>query len=473
MKRLLTILSKAIIPSFVASGNSNSVWIIEQWAQEALMVLESNMIAANMVYRDFEDIIAQHGETVNARIPGTFLMKRKTDDDVVTKQAASTTSIAVVLNQHLHVSFIIKDGEESKSFNVLREEYIQPAVKAIANGADEIVLSQVYQFLGNGVGKLGTAPDEDTMIDAGTLMDQNKVPTISRQMILTPATKGAVLKQDAIKHAEKRGDGGFAMKEGEVGRVAGFNTYMSQNCPSVAAGSQDTVTGAINNGNLVIGSTVLTVNGFSAAIANGSWCTIAGDMRPRRIIGTVGAGTPTQLTLEPTGGIEATIIDGAVVTIYDPGAINFGSDYALNYAKDMIVNGFTLPLSVGQLVTIGGGATAALAPRYGVLSGVTTVLMMLDRPLEDALAVNAAVVCGGPEGNYNFGFIKEAIALVTRPLAAPAAGAGALSYVAKYNNLALRVTITYDGDAQGHLVTIDMLCGIKTLNADMGVVMFG
>ena len=470
MKKLLAILSKPFIPVFEAAGNENTVWIIEQWAQESLMQLEANMIAANMVYRDYENIIAQHGDTVNARIPGTFLMKRKTDDDVVTKQPAKTTSLAVVLNQHLHVSFIIKDGEESKSFNVLRDEYVIPAVKAIAQGADEIVLSQVYQFLGNSVGHLGTAPDEDTMIDAGKVMDVNKVPTVGRQMILTPSTKAAVLKQDAIKHAEKRGDGGFAMREGEVGRVAGFDTYMSQNCPYVIAGSQDIVTGAINGGNLTVGSTVLTVNGFSAAIANGSYCTIVGDDRPRRILGTSGGAIPIELTLET--GIETAILTTAVVTVYDPGKINQSvvpTGYVINFAKDMVVDDFTLPLSIGQLVSIGGAADAA---KYGVLSGVSTTLMMLDRPLELA-AADDAEVCGGPEGNYNFGFIRNAIAFVTRPLAAPAVGAGALSYVAKYNNLALRVCITYDGDAQGHLVTIDMLCGIKTLNSDMGVVMHG
>lgn len=468
MKKLLAILSKPYLPVFEGTGNENTVWIIEQWAQESLMQLEANMIAANMVYRDYEDKIAQHGETVNARIPGTFLMKRKTDDDNVTKQAAKTTSLAIVLNQHLHVSFIIKDGEESKSFNVLRDEYVIPAVKAIAQGADEIVLSQVYQFLGNSVGHLKTAPDEDTMIDAGKVMDINKVPTIGRKMILTPGTKAAILKQEAVKHAEKRGDGGRAMREAEVGRIAGFDTFMSHNCPYVISGSQDIVTGVINGGNLTIGSTDLTVT-FSAAIANGTYCTIAGDDRPRRIIGTTGGATPTAIEIET--GIETVIEDGAVVVLYDPGKIDESGtpDYPINWAKDMVIDDFTLPLSVGQLVSIGGAAGAA---KYGVLSGVTTTLMMLDRPLE-AIAANDADVCGGPEGNYNFGFIREAIALVTRPLAQPASGAGALSYVAKYNNLALRVTITYQGEAQGHLVTIDMLCGIKTLNTGMGVVMHG
>lgn len=469
MKKLLGLLSKLEIGVFDDTGNVNAVWIIEQWAQESLMLLESNMIAANMVYRDYEDIIAAEGETVNARIPGTFLMKRTTDKTDITVQAAKTTSIPVVLNQHLHVSFVIRDGEESKSFNTLRDEYIQPAVHAIAQGADEIVLSQVYQFLANPVGQLGVAPDEDTMIDAGKVMDINKVPTVGRQMILTPATKAGMLKQEAVKHAEKRGDGGFAMREGEVGRIAGFNTYMSQNCPYVVAASQDVVIMDVNNGNLTVGSTVITLTVGSAAIAAGTYCTIAGDMRPRRILSSVGGAAPTEITLET--GIDFAIEDAAIVTLYDPGKIDESStpDYPIGYAEDIVIDDFTLPLSVGQLVSIGGAAGAA---KYGVLSGVTTILMMLDRPLE-AIASDDAEVCGGPEGNYNFGFIKNAIALVTRPLATPAAGAGALSYVAKFNDLAMRVTITYQGLSQGHLCTIDMLCGIKTLNADMGVVMFG
>jgi len=115
MNRLYGIFSQLEVIVLASTGNETSVWIIEQWAQESLMLLEANMIAANMVYRDYEDKIATEGETVNARIPGTFLMKRTTDTTDVTVQAAKTTSIAVVLDQHLHVSFTIRDGEESKS----------------------------------------------------------------------------------------------------------------------------------------------------------------------------------------------------------------------------------------------------------------------------------------------------------------------------------------------------------------------
>ncbi len=92
--------------------------------------------------------------------------------------------------------------------------------------------------------------------------------------------------------------------------------------------------------------------------------------------------------------------------------------------------------------------------------------------MEAAIADNAAINFG-PGGEYNFAFVKNAIAVVTRPLAAPKAGTGALSYVANYNGLSMRAVITYNGTKQGHLVTLDMLVGVKVLDDRMGVVVYG
>jgi hypothetical protein len=62
---------------------------------------------------------------------------------------------------------------------------------------------------------------------------------------------------------------------------------------------------------------------------------------------------------------------------------------------------------------------------------------------------------------------------VIRPLAQPKPGTGALSGVVSMNGFSMRVTITYDGNKQGHLVTLDMLFGVKTLDQKLGAVMFG
>ena len=133
------------------------------------------------------------------------------------------------------------------------------------------------------------------------------------------------------------------------------------------------------------------------------------------------------------------------------------------------MDGFTVAPQVGQMVTFGDSTTSAVYTIIGVnaLVGVT-----LDRPLDAAISDGDAV-CIGPAGSYNFAFHRNAIALVSRPLALPRRGAGALSAVAEHDGIAIRVTITYDGRRQGHLVTVDFLCGVKTLDSRLGAVMLG
>ena len=445
-------------------ANDNDALIPEVWAQEALMVLENNMVMANLVYRDYSDDIASFGDTVKAHRPSSFVAARKTDADEVSVQDTTTTNVDVKLNQHLHVSFTIKDGEESKSFKDLMDMYLVPALVAQAQAIDEALVGQAYEFLGNSVGKLGTAPTRSTMIAAKELMNTNKVPMIGRNMVVSPNAEGSLLDIGEFIKANEVGDDGSAMREGYLGRKFGFQNFMSQNTPSIASGNT-TVAGAINLGDgYAVGSTVLTVDGFSAAITNGSWCTIAGDMTPQMITATVGAGTPTQLTVSP--GIKSAVLNDAVITVYTPGAVNLSAGYASGWEKSMVIDGFTVAPKTGQMMSIG-----TATDRYSLLSTPTTTAMLPNTPL-DAAAANDAVVGIGPAGDYNFAFHKNAIALVTRPLAMPRAGTGALSYVANYNGLSIRVTITYEGRKQGHLVTVDLLAGVKTLDTNLGCVMF-
>ena len=94
--------------------------------------------------------------------------------------------------------------------------------------------------------------------------------------------------------------------------------------------------------------------------------------------------------------------------------------------------------------------------------------MLLNRATDEALA-DDDVAAIGPMGEYGLAFHRDAIALVTRPLALPMSGTGAAAAVASGGGLSVRVVITYDGAKQGHLVTVDILCGVKTLNTSLGV----
>jgi hypothetical protein len=122
-------------------ANDNDAFIPETWAQECLVILEENMVAANLVHGDFENAVKDYGDVVNTRRPGNFKTKRKKDGTTLVQQDANASNVRVPLDQWFYNSFTIKDGERSKSFQELVNVYLLPAMIAIANGVDRAVLN--------------------------------------------------------------------------------------------------------------------------------------------------------------------------------------------------------------------------------------------------------------------------------------------------------------------------------------------
>lgn len=460
-------------PFILAYANDLDAFVPEVWAQESLMVLEANMVAANLVHRNFENLIAKQGDVVNTRQPGRFTAKKKIDTESVTDQDATATNVPVTLNQHLHTTFIIKDGEESKGFKALRDEYLVPALWSIAQAVDQVVIGEIYGFaaVGNCAGRLGTANTKSDLIDVRANMNNRKVPLGPRHLLITATQEGAFLNIGDFTTADKIGDEGSVMREGSLGRRFGFNIFMAQNMPSVTESDVTAQSALVNNAaGYAKGTTVLTVDDEVAGVAfvAGGWITIGGDMTPQMVISSVGGTTPTSITITP--GLANAVADDAVILMYDNALIDDTANYALNWHKEMTIDNMTVGPFVGQLAS--HGATAALLVTYGLMDGASTTSVQLNRPLELALADDAKLFLG-PKGEYGFAFHPNAIALVSRPLALPDPRAGALGAVVNFNGLSVRVVITYDGTAQGHRVTVDLLCGVKTLDTDLGEVLCG
>ena len=468
--------------SFTTFDNDNEAFIPQLWAQESLVILENNIIAAALVHRDFENEIQQFGCVVNTRRPNTFKAARKTDSDCVTDQDAISTNVAVKLDQHLHTSFVIRDGEESKSFAVLREVYLEPALLSIAQMLDEIILGQTYQFLTldsgapNTVGQLGVPATKQTLIAVREKMNTNSVPQMGRNLLMTASTEADLLAVDALIGADKVGDDGTALREASLGKRFGISHFMDQNTPSVSGAEINDATGLINNvAGYAAGATQIVTDGWTnAPFTPGAYLVVAGDDTPQRITAVAGA-APAQ-TLDIFPGLSQAVVDNAAVTVYAHGLINLVGGYVAEWAKVLVIDTVTAAPKVGQLVTFQAGVT-----RKEMFSSVCTIdenkvnapsltTILPNRPTDVILADND-VVGLGPDGNYNFAFHRNALTLVTRPLAAPAAGAGALSFVASYKGLSVRITISYDSKCQGHRVTADILAGVKVLDRRLGLVL--
>lgn len=443
-------------------ANDNSALIPERWAMEALLQLHENSVHLALVHTDYSNEIAEQGEVIHCNRPANFEMERKVDGDDITIQDASSSKVDIRLDFHGHTSFMIFDGERSKAFEDLITKYITPAMISAAQEVDEVIAGQKYQFISNMVGKLGTALTKSTLVQINKVMNTNLVPLTDRYFTMSPEMEANLLDESLFTDASQVGDDGTALREASIGKKFGLWNVLSQNMSTIDPMSS-IVTGAVNNvAGYAVGATAITVDGLSAAIAAGTWVTIDGDNRPRRVASTTGGATPTVITL--ASGLDTAVVNDAVVTLYPVGAIDLTAGYALYYTKRMVVDTFTEAPQKGQLLSFG-----AAGQKHSLIGQKnTTTSIKLDQSLQAAV-VNDAAVFLGPDGDFGMAFHKNAIAFVSRPLVLPPEGAGVQSAVADYKGVGIRVTMAYDYKKQGTAVTVDLLWGVKTLDERLGV----
>lgn len=462
-------------------NNDTTAFVPEKWAQESVRLLWEKMIYAGTVHRDFEDEIAEFGDIVHTRKISNLEADRKQNDlDNLATQDITATKIQVALNQRVYNTFVVGDGERSKSFQNLIQTYLEPAIGGCARFLDRCVGGQVYQFLGNLSGGLGLMSDSTGhgyLLDSRQVMNDNAAPDQGRYMGLASNSETMLQKHDLFKSAERRGDGGEALRNAMLGRVDGFDNFLSLNTPSVRNATKSATTTL--SANASAGATSISA---AASVTSGQYITVAGDMTPLRVTAVAGTG-PYTLTLNRA--LLRNVTSSAVIQPYASGLINQASSiaagdttaavsdgYPAGWMKGIVVDGTGVP-KLGQMVSFKAvGGTVHSAEYCIVRVSSDNLTIWLDRPLEDTVA-NDDIVDYGPDGDYNFFYQRGAVALVNRPLALPEAGTGARGAVATFNNMSLRIVMTYDGLSQGTRITVDGLFGIKKLENLIGGCMLG
>jgi hypothetical protein len=117
-------------------------FIPEVWAASGLAILEENMEVASKIHRNFEQAPTCYQDKINVRKPQAFRITRESDDDLVTTDAVMQNQV-INMDVHLYTTFVIKDGEASKSFQDLMEMYVAPSMFYMAKALDTEVLERL------------------------------------------------------------------------------------------------------------------------------------------------------------------------------------------------------------------------------------------------------------------------------------------------------------------------------------------
>jgi|SRR5690606_5958861 len=211
----------------------------EVWNANLLVTLEKSHVyaAPGVVNRDYEGDIANFGDTVHIVGLAEPTIGTYTPHTDITIEDVDDTDSTLVIDQSKYFAFEVDDVEKRQAFNggkVLTEQARKAAYK-LRDVADSYVagLMAAGVSAGNLIAEdtLTTPADAyDLLVDLGTVLTEDNVPTENRWSIVTPKFYGLLLKDTRFVGA---GDAQAAATRanGFVGQAAGFSIRMSNNAP--------------------------------------------------------------------------------------------------------------------------------------------------------------------------------------------------------------------------------------------------
>lgn len=265
-------------------------------AREALMVLENNLIMANLVHRDYSnEFAAKVGDTITIRKPTKFTAKNFTGN--IELQDASEGSVAVTLDHFRDVSFPVSAKELTLDIKSFSEQLLTPALMAIAQAVDEDILNVVSEVT-NEVSATSKPTNLEDIAKVAKMMDINKVPMNMRRFVLNPEHKYKYALTDNLSKVSYAGTGD-TLRNAELGKVYSLDTYMDQNAPYSYAPTPGTMTAAKATGTINTDKVDLSnVQAQSGTLKVGDGLIIDGRMYRIKKDATAASGSASQVELD-------------------------------------------------------------------------------------------------------------------------------------------------------------------------------
>lgn len=400
---------------------ANAVLTIDVIAKEALRILDNELVMAKQVYRglesDFGDAMNgfEAGDTVSIRRPTDFTVR---DGATASAQDVVEGKTSLVVNKQKGIDFAFTSKELTLNIGQLSERVLKPAMIQLANQIDADGHA-LYSSVPNWVGTPGqTINSFADFAKAPERMSELAVP-MDRSAVLSPADNWGLVGSQTSLYIQ--GAANDAYRNGSLGRIAGIDTFETQN---VATHTVGVATGTpLVNGASQTSAYTDVKNTMTQSLITDGW------------------------TNSTTGIVKA----GDVFTIAGVFAVNPVTKATLPFLRQFVV---TAGADSGATT---GPATLTIYPAI-ITSGAF-------QNCSAAPADNAAITVlgtGGTGYRQNMAFHKNAFALAVVPMVKPP-GAVDVSRQS-YKGTSVRIVPFYNGSSDVSTWRLDVLYGWKAID---------
>lgn len=214
-----------------------TTFIPELWNARLLYALEKAHVATNLVNRNYEGEISNHGDTVHINTIGAITVKSYTKNtDIDAPETLTTTDQTLVIDQAKYFNFQVDDVDKVQAAGELVDTAMGRAAYALADVSDAYLLGVIAagaaagNTIGSAAAPVALTKDNvyENIVKLKTKLDKANVPNTGRTIVVPPDVHSLLLLDDRFAKSTATA-GQEALINGLVGRIAGFDVYMSNN----------------------------------------------------------------------------------------------------------------------------------------------------------------------------------------------------------------------------------------------------
>ena len=216
-----------------------TTFIPELWNARLLYALENAHVATNLVNRDYEGEIANQGDTVHINSIGAVNVKDYTKNtNIADPEVLTTSDQTLVIDQAKYFNFQVDDVDRVQAAGNLIDTAMGRAAYSLADISDAFLLKTIANGVASG-NKIGAKADlvaltaanvYENIVKLRTKLDKANVPTQGRSLVVPPEVYALLLNDTTHFSLAMDATKNDVVINGLVGRIAGFDVYMSNNC---------------------------------------------------------------------------------------------------------------------------------------------------------------------------------------------------------------------------------------------------
>lgn len=225
-------------------------FVPEIWSPAILLNLRNSLVYGGLCNRDYEGDIANAGDTVHITSFTDPAVRSYTKNSDISWDLLTDATRALVIDQADYFAFTVDDVDRRQALPGFVAKASQGAAYNLANEVDSYVsglmvsaVDQTSDDLGAQTWDISDNSAYGNIVKFRTHLNKNNAPMQGRWIVVPPEGTEALLNDNRFVTANESGTTA-GLREGQVGRIAGFDVYESNTVPNPTSGTFHVLAGS-------------------------------------------------------------------------------------------------------------------------------------------------------------------------------------------------------------------------------------